>query len=111
MKKGLGIFLAAALAAGTAVAAEQSWKGTISDSMCGHSHKSAIEHAGKKLTDHDCVNACVKNGGKYVFIVGGKVYEIANQDLPDLEQHAGHTVQLTGELKGDTITVGKVAMK
>jgi hypothetical protein len=40
------------------------------------------------------------------------VFEIANQDLPDLQQHAGHEVKLTGDLGSDsnTITVAKVQM-
>jgi hypothetical protein len=38
------------------------------------------------------------------------VLKIANQDNADLEKHAGHTVRLTGEMKGDTITVSKIEM-
>jgi hypothetical protein len=45
-----------------------------------------------------------------VFVSGGKVYKIENQDLALLQEHAGHTVQLTGEMKGDTITVSKIVM-
>jgi hypothetical protein len=92
-------------------AAEQTWSGTISDSMCGRSHKSAIEHAGKKMSDHDCTVACVKGGGKYVFVAGTKIYDIANQDFAALEEHAGHDVKLTGEMTGDTIKVTKIEMK
>jgi hypothetical protein len=40
----------------------------------------------------------------------GKVLQIANQDNKDLATHAGHTVKLTGELKGASITVSKVEM-
>jgi hypothetical protein len=40
----------------------------------------------------------------------GKVYKIANQDLALLQGHAGHTVQLTGDMKGDTITVSNITM-
>jgi hypothetical protein len=110
--KRVAIFLFATLFAATLTfAAEQTWSGTISDSSCGHSHKSAIEHAGKKLSEHDCTVACVKNGGKYVFVVGSKTYEIANQDFGALEEHAGHKVQLTGEANGDAITVTKISMK
>ena len=106
----LGIAAAAFLTAAAAFAAEQSWTGKISDSECGRSHKSAIEHAGKKLTDHDCVIACVKNGGKYVFVAGSKIYNISNQDFAGLEEHAGHSVKLTGEMTGDTIKVSKIEM-
>jgi hypothetical protein len=94
-----------------ASAADQTWTGKISDSMCGVSHaKMAAAHPGAKMTDRDCTAACVKAGGKYVFVMGDKVYNIANQDDPDLQTHAGHTVRLTGEMKGDTITVSKIVM-
>ncbi len=62
------------------------------------------------MSERDCALACVKGGGKYVFVSDGKVYNIANQGLPLLGTHAGHTVRLTGEMKGDTITVSKIVM-
>lgn len=94
-----------------ASAADMTWTGKISDSMCGASHaKMMAAHAGTKMTDRDCTLACTKAGGKYVFVTGGKVYNIANQDLAALQTHAGHTVRLTGEMKGDTITVSKIVM-
>jgi hypothetical protein len=93
---------------GFALAADQTWTGKISDSMCGASHAKMIAaHGG---TDRDCTLACTKAGGKFVFVMGTKVYNIANQDLAALQTHAGHTVRLTGELKGDTITVSKIVM-
>jgi hydrogenase maturation factor len=111
MRTVLSLFLALGVYSVTALAAEETWTGKISDSMCGASHKSAMEHAGKKLTDRDCTLACVKDHqAKYVFVHNGKVLNIANQDDADLEKHAGHTVRLTGEMKGDTITVSKIEM-
>ena len=62
----------------------------------------------KKLTDRTCTEACVKGGAKYVFTSGGKVYMIENQSDPLLATHAGHSVRVTGELKGETITVSKI---
>ena len=91
-----------------AFAADQTWTGKISDSKCGAMH-AAGEH-GKKMTDRACTEACVKGGAKYVFASKGKVYQIANQDDADLMTHAGHTVKLTGEMKGDSITVSKIQM-
>jgi hypothetical protein len=95
-----------------ASAADMTWTGKISDSMCGASHaKMMAAHGGAaKMTDRDCTLACTKAGGKYVFVTGGKVYNIANQSDANLQTHAGHTVRLTGEMKGDTITVSKIAM-
>lgn len=92
-----------------ASAADKTWTGQISDSMCGASHaKMTSAHAG--MTDRDCALACVKAGGKYVFVSDGKVYKIANQELALLQVHAGHTVRLTGDMQGDTITVSNITM-
>jgi hypothetical protein len=107
MKK---LFLTLMLASGVLTfAAEQTWTGKISDSKCGVSHK-AGEHGASKMSDHDCVVACVKGGAKYAFVRGGKVYNIGNQDFAGLEEHAGHMVRLTGDMSGDTITVSKIEM-
>jgi len=101
------MFLALVLISGvTTFAAEQTWTGKISDSKCGLTHKAA-EH-GAKVSEHDCVVACVKTGAKYTFVQGGKVYDITNQDYPGLEEYAGETVRLTGDRAGDTITVSKI---
>ncbi len=111
MRKILGFATVLMMSAAFSLAAEKTMSGKISDSDCGRSHKSAIEHSGKKLTDHDCVLACVKeHNAKYVFVSGGKIYNIANQDYSGLEEHAGHSVRMTGDVSGDTITVTKIAM-
>ena len=93
-----------------ASAADKTWTGQISDSMCGASHAKMIAaHGGPaKMTAHDCTLACVKAGGKYVFVTGGKVYSISNQDFAALQAQAGNAVRLTGAMNGDTITVSKV---
>ena len=39
----------------------------------------------------------------------GEVYNIANQDLAALQEYAGQTVSLTGDVKGESIAVSKVA--
>jgi hypothetical protein len=108
MKQLLMVAAMVFVGASGAFAADQSWTGKISDSKCGAKH-AAGEH-GKKMTDRDCTEACVKGGAKYVFASKGKVYQIANQDNADLAMHAGHTVRLTGEMKGDSITVSKIQM-
>ena len=104
----IGIFLG--LASFTH-ADDMTWTGQISDSMCAGNHsKMMASHTDAKMTAHDCTIACVKAGGKYVFVSNGKTYNIANQDDLDLETHAGHTVRLTGTMDGDTITVTKIVM-
>lgn len=88
-------------------AAPQTWTGQIGDSMCGAMHKPM---GNVKMADRECTEMCVKAGGKYVFVTGGKVFQITDQKDKALAMHAGHTVLLTGELKGETITVSKIDM-
>jgi hypothetical protein len=86
--------------------AEEKWTGSISDAMCGKSHGA---NGGTMQKDHDCAVKCAAKGS-YVFVVGDKIYKIADQKSKDLEAHAGHRVEIAGTLKGDTITVSKVTM-
>jgi hypothetical protein len=83
--------------------------GVISDSMCGASHGAADEH-GTKTTDKQCTAHCVDHGAKYVFVADGKVLQIANQNFKTLRKFAGQPVHLTGDVKGDTITVTKIVV-
>ncbi len=93
-----------------AAATAATMQGSISDSMCGASHAKMMEmHKDMKMTDRDCALACVKNGGKFVFVSNGKVYNISNQNFAALNQYAGQTVSLTGDVSGDSVTVTKVA--
>jgi hypothetical protein len=96
------------MAASVMFAAQETWTGKISDSMCGANHQAATEHGGKKMTDRECTLACIKHGAKYVVVHDGKVYDIANQDAPGLEANAGRTVRVTGDVEGDTITISKI---
>ncbi len=86
--------------------AEEKWTGNISDAMCGKSHGA---NGGTMQKDHDCAVKCAAKGS-YVFVVGDKIYKIADQKMADITTHAGHKVELTGTMKGDTITVTKVTM-
>ena len=99
----LVLSLAATLSIGALglLGADQSWTGTISDSMCGKSHGTTPAKA--------CTTGCVKKGAKYVIVVGDKVYSIANQEAPGLAKYAGDEVKVTGKMDGDTITVSKIA--
>ncbi|MEO6212320.1 MAG: hypothetical protein ABIP65_01715 [Vicinamibacterales bacterium] len=110
MKK-LFLFVAASafVAIGTVGAHAETWKGTISDSMCGLKH-SADKHEGKGADHRACVQKCVKEGGEYVFIANDKAIKIANQKFVGLKAHAGHEVMLTGDMKDEMITVTKIAM-
>ncbi len=107
------IVIALSLTAGSSRprAAEQSWTGAISDSMCGASH-TAMSTGGSKVSDRDCTIACVsyqtETSPKFVFVTGGKIYPIANQRFGGLARYAGQPVTLTGELASGSITVSKI---
>jgi hypothetical protein len=103
------LFATALLFTTVATSAEQTWTGQISDSACGAKHEEAAEGQGK-MPDRECTVACVRGGSKYVLVSDGKVFQIANQDNKDLATHAGHTVKMTGEMKGTAITVSKIEM-
>lgn len=91
-------------------AAQKTWTGQITDSMCGASH-AGMGDMGKN--PKECIAACAKSGAKYAFVTEGRVYEIANQSLTDLKNADGKTVRLTGDLASDgkTITVAKIAAR
>ena len=93
------------LVATAAFAADRTWTGAISDKMCGADHKKM----GGKMSDRECTLACAKGGAPYVLVSDGKVYQLTTHEA-DLRTHAGHTVTLTGELKGDSIRVSKIEM-
>ena len=104
------LLLTVILFAGTAApGAEQTWTGKIADSACGAKHEEAAEGQGV-MPDRECTEACVRGGSKYILVVDGQVLKIANQDHKDLAVHAGHAVKVTGELKGNEITVSKIEM-
>ncbi len=84
-------------------AAEQTWNGLVSDSMCKDDH-------GGEVDPKECTTKCVRSGEKYVLMVDGytKVLPIVNQDFPDLAAHAGDTVKATGELRDGAVFLTKL---
>ena len=99
------ILLLAGLGAARQSDEPQTWKGRISDSVCGVKHE-PVE--GMPMTDKECTLATVRGGSKFVFVLDEKVYQISNQDHPDLVTFAGDTVKLTGRMKESVITVTKI---
>ena len=88
---------------GLAVASpkQQTFVGTISDSMCGASHM--MPGSAK-----DCTLKCVGDGSKFVLVdPKGKVFQLSDQKTP--RQFAGDNVTVTGTLNGDTIAVKSIA--
>src|SRR5260221_10550978 len=110
MKK-FAMFAAAILfaTAPALVAADKTWTGTLTDSKCNGKHAKS-EHGSQQDSDHDCAAKCIAGGAKHVFLSGTKTYQIANQDFAGLKDHEGHKVALSGEMKGDSITISKIEM-
>jgi hypothetical protein len=82
----------------------QTLSGTVSDAMCGAKHQMPGQAA-------DCTRACVQHGSKYTLVVGDKVYTLETSEkaaLDKLNQFAGETAKVTGDVEGDTITVKAV---
>ena len=88
------------LVGGLAWASPDSWTGVVSDSHCGLKHSKASAAAAK------CVEKCVSGGGKYVFVSGGKLYQVEPQEK--FQGMGGKGVTVTGTMEGDKITTESV---
>jgi hypothetical protein len=103
MRARIPVFVALSLCATPTFASEQTLRGTISDVMCGASHAGMPT----KMTDRECTQFCAGKGAQYVLVSDGKVYKLTNHNA-ELKAHAGETVSVTGDVKGDSIKVSKV---
>ncbi len=103
MKK---LFISASLGSMMALSAfGATWSGTISDAMCGAKHADASPESQK------CAQTCVKeHGAEPVFVVGDKIYKIADASKTKVMPHVGHKVTISGKLDGDTVTVNSIKM-
>jgi hypothetical protein len=92
--------LTAILAATPMAAAE--FKGWISDSSCGASNGSG------EAANRDCAERCIKEGAKPVLVTDGdgKVLQLAGKF--DAKGHMRHKVIVTGDLKGEVVTVKSI---
>jgi hypothetical protein len=86
------------LASTVCVMSAETWKGSISDKMCGATHHGQDAVA--------CTRSCVKNGSAYVFVTGkDKVLDIENQKdskiAAELDKFAGQSVSVTGAASKD----------
>jgi hypothetical protein len=87
--------------------AQQTFTGRLSDSACAASHQHKA--AAGRLTDRECLLACIKTLAKYVLVdQDNHVLQIENQDAMGLPLYAGRPVRITGERNGDAIVVTKV---
>lgn len=89
------VLAAAPLAAGE-------FTGWISDSSCGAGNASG------EAANRDCAERCLKNGSTPVLVTDGdgKVLKLAGKvDLA----HLRYKVKVSGDLKGETLTVKTIA--
>ena len=99
MKKTLLVMIAAA---SLLAAADKTFTGTVTDSMCGKDHS-----AMKMGTDAKCTVACVKAGARYALYDGKKTYTLSDRTAP--EKFAGQKVTVTGSVdKAGTLQVTKI---
>jgi uncharacterized protein YdeI (BOF family) len=98
-----------ALCSPAVFAAQQTWTGQISDTMCKSDH-AMMQKGPMKMGDKECTMACAKSGQKYVLVSNSKVYKIENQTVAGLEANAGGTVKVTGEAgtDGSSIKIAKL---
>jgi hypothetical protein len=86
-----------------AIAAPQSYVGTLSETMCGAKHMMA----GK--SDAECTHACIKASSKYALVADKKVYVLSGPQ-EEFFKLAGKRVRVTGENNGDSISVKSIAV-
>jgi hypothetical protein len=96
------------LGATATFAAEQTLIGSISDAICVGVHKLMAEQVTPPLSDAECTKTCIEARALYVFVSDSKAFAIVNQDFAGLKDHAGQKVKLTGDVRGDSITVSRI---
>jgi hypothetical protein len=101
MKKMFAFVILCVLCAIPAMAAT-TVTGVVTDDMCSRKHMMA----GK--SDAECTRACVKAGAKFAIAADGKVYILAGK-TSEVDALAGKKATVTGELKGNTLTVSTIA--
>jgi hypothetical protein len=91
--------LASATILAVSMASAGSMVGWISDASCGATNGSGSAEA------RECAKRCIKDGAAPVFVseADKKVYKLAGK--ADTKDHMDHKVKISGDVKGDTITV------
>ncbi len=89
-------------AAMQAYPATQTMEGVVSDTMCGGG-----KHMMAGKPDAECIRECVKDGGSYALVVGGKVYTLTGK-AQTIAPFAGKKVKVEGDVKGNTLTVTSI---
>lgn len=96
----IGLYLCCMTA--LAVAKDKTWDGWISDSKCGAKGANAAHEA--------CAKKCIAAGEKPVFVddKGMTVIPISNPEA--VQDHIGHHVQVSGDMKDGSLHVENVKM-
>jgi hypothetical protein len=84
-------------------AKDQTFTGTVSDTMCGARHTMM-----PGSPDAECVRACVKAGSDYALVVGSKVYTLKG-NAAKIDKFAGEKATVTGKVSGDVIQATSIA--
>jgi hypothetical protein len=104
MKKTLAaLMMLAALCAIPAMAATTTLTGVVTDDMCGGG-----KHMMTGKANAECIRACVKEGAKFAVLADGKTYILAGKSS-EVSALAGKKVAVSGDLKGNTLTVISIA--
>lgn|SRR5665811_2223946 len=99
----LAVLLLLSLGLFAADSKDQTFTGTVSDTMCGAHHTMM-----PGLADDQCVRACLKAGGDFALVVGAKVYTLKGTKA-DLDKFAGQKATVTGKVSGNVIQATSVA--
>ena len=82
---------------------DQTFTGTVSDTMCGAHHTMM-----PGLADDQCTRACVKTGADFALVVGAKVYTLKGNKA-DFDKFAGQRAKVTGKVTGNVIEATSIA--
>ncbi len=96
----MGVF---ALGGATLGADEMTLTGSVGDAMCGVKHMMDNGAA--------CTKGCVMKGSDYALIVDDTAYTLktsSDETKAQLEEFAGQTVTITGDVTGTTVAVASV---
>lgn len=81
---------------------QKTFTGVVSDNMCGK------QHMAKDKSAAQCTRECAKAGSDYALVAGDKVYTLKG-DKATIDKFAGERATVTGEAKGEVITVSSIA--
>jgi Putative zinc-finger len=80
--------------------------GVIGDSFCQHEHRFTTRF---NVDERTCTLGCVKRGAEFVLVTDTQVYQIHNQQFPELADFANRRVKMEGTWAGDRFVVASMA--